>query len=116
MQIAVLATLTLPVILFFVLGLLVALARFDLAISELWARSFSIHLMIVIRLKGGATLTKSGFGPDPPLQRLVTDAIDDAGIQSRSIITLGTDKGHRGDWRDDRLTSPTRLLIVIIAA
>jgi len=64
MQSAALATLTSPVILFFVLGLLAALARSDLAIPEPIAKSLSIYLMIAIGLKGGVALAKSGFGVD----------------------------------------------------
>ncbi|MGY6551909.1 MAG: sodium-dependent bicarbonate transport family permease [Erythrobacter sp.] len=64
MQTAVLATLTSPVILFFVLGLLAALARSDLAIPEPIAKALSIYLMIAIGLKGGVALAKSGLGVD----------------------------------------------------
>lgn len=64
METAALATLTSPVILFFVLGLLAALARSDLAIPEPIAKALSIYLMIAIGLKGGVALAKSGIGAD----------------------------------------------------
>lgn len=64
MQSAALATLTSPVILFFVLGLLAAVARSDLTIPEPIAKAMSIYLMIAIGLKGGVALAKSGAGLD----------------------------------------------------
>jgi uncharacterized protein len=64
MQSAALATLTSPVILFFVLGLLAAFARSDLTIPEPIAKALSIYLMIAIGLKGGVALAKSGIGVD----------------------------------------------------
>jgi uncharacterized protein len=64
MQSAALATLTSPVILFFVLGLLAAFARSDLTIPEPIAKALSIYLMIAIGLKGGVALAKSGLGVD----------------------------------------------------
>lgn len=64
METAALATLTSPVILFFVLGILAAIARSDLAIPEPIAKALSIYLMIAIGLKGGVALAKSGLGVD----------------------------------------------------
>ena len=64
MDSAALATLTSPVILFFALGLLAAIARSDLAIPEPIAKGLSIYLMIAIGLKGGAALGKSGLGAE----------------------------------------------------
>ncbi len=58
------ATLTSPVILFFVLGLGAALARSDLSVPEAVAKGLSIYLMIAIGLKGGIAVSKSGFTPD----------------------------------------------------
>lgn len=58
---AALATLTSPVILFFVLGLLAAAARSDLVIPEQVAKALSIYLMIAIGLKGGVALSDSGI-------------------------------------------------------
>ncbi|MFL0672637.1 MAG: sodium-dependent bicarbonate transport family permease [Erythrobacter sp.] len=62
MDSAAFATLTSPVILFFALGLLAAIARSDLAIPEPIAKALSIYLMIAIGLKGGVALAKSGLG------------------------------------------------------
>ena len=58
------ATLTSPVILFFVLGLLAALVRSDLAIPESIAKAMSLYLMIAIGLKGGVAVAKAGIGPE----------------------------------------------------
>jgi hypothetical protein len=55
------ATLSSPVILFFVLGLGAAFARSDLSIPEALAKGLSIYLMIAIGLKGGIEVSKSGF-------------------------------------------------------
>jgi hypothetical protein len=61
---AVLATLSSPVILFFVLGLAAAFARSDLSIPEAIAKGLSIYLMIAIGLKGGIAVSESGFTID----------------------------------------------------
>jgi hypothetical protein len=61
---AVAATLTSPVILFFVLGMAAAFARSDLNIPEAIAKGLSIYLMVAIGLKGGVAVSKSGFTPD----------------------------------------------------
>jgi hypothetical protein len=58
------ATLSSPVILFFVLGLAAAFARSDLSIPEALAKGLSIYLMIAIGLKGGVEVSKTGFTPD----------------------------------------------------
>jgi uncharacterized protein len=60
MDSAALATLTSPVVLFFVLGLLAAFARSDLAIPEAIAKGLSIYLMIAIGLKGGVAIARAG--------------------------------------------------------
>jgi hypothetical protein len=60
----VIATLSSPVVLFFILGLAAAFARSDLAIPEAVAKGLSIYLMIAIGLKGGVAVSKSGFTPD----------------------------------------------------
>ncbi|MHA6333523.1 sodium-dependent bicarbonate transport family permease [Qipengyuania sp. CAU 1752] len=54
-------TFTSPVILFFVLGLLAAFARSDLAIPEAIAKGLSLYLMAAIGLKGGVAVSKSGI-------------------------------------------------------
>lgn len=59
-----LATLTSPVILFFLLGALAAFARSDLHIPEAVAKGLSIYLMMAIGLKGGVEVSKSGFTSD----------------------------------------------------
>jgi hypothetical protein len=62
MDLSVLTILTSPVILFFVLGMLAAAVRSDLAIPEPFAKAMSIYLMIAIGLKGGVAVAKSGIG------------------------------------------------------
>jgi hypothetical protein len=49
-----------PVILFFLLGLLAATLRSDLAIPEAMAKGMSLYLMAAIGLKGGVAVAKSG--------------------------------------------------------
>jgi uncharacterized protein len=60
----VLTTLGSPVVLFFILGLVAAFARSDLAIPEAIAKGLSIYLMIAIGLKGGVEVARTGFTPD----------------------------------------------------
>ncbi|HPV69290.1 MAG TPA: sodium-dependent bicarbonate transport family permease, partial [Sphingorhabdus lacus] len=57
-------TLTSPVILFFVLGFLAALAKSDLSIPEAFAKAMSIYLMAAIGLKGGVEVASSGITAD----------------------------------------------------
>lgn len=52
-----------PVILFFVLGALAALARSDLAIPEPIAKGMALYLMAAIGLKGGVEVAATGFSP-----------------------------------------------------
>lgn len=61
MDATVIQTLTSPVVLFFVLGLLAAFARSDLAIPEAIAKGMSLYLMAAIGLKGGVAVAKSGI-------------------------------------------------------
>ncbi len=61
MDAATLQTFTSPVVLFFILGLLAALVRSDLAIPEALAKGMSIYLMAAIGLKGGVAVAESGF-------------------------------------------------------
>ncbi len=56
-----LETLTSPVILFFLLGFLAAVARSDLTIPDAFAKAMSIYLMIAIGLKGGVEVAASGL-------------------------------------------------------
>lgn len=50
-----------PVILFFMLGALAALARSDLTIPEPIAKAMSLYLMAAIGLKGGVSVAAHGF-------------------------------------------------------
>lgn len=61
MDAAALQTFTSPVVLFFILGLLAAFARSDLAIPEALAKGMSLYLMAAIGLKGGVAVAESGF-------------------------------------------------------
>ena len=60
MDATVIQTFTSPVVLFFVLGLLAAFGRSDLAIPEAIAKGMSLYLMAAIGLKGGVAVAKSG--------------------------------------------------------
>jgi len=53
-----------PVVLFFVLGVLAAFAKSDLAIPESIAKGMSLYLMAAIGLKGGAQVAASGFSSE----------------------------------------------------
>jgi uncharacterized protein len=64
MDAAALATLSSPVVLFFVLGLLAAFLRSELTIPEAIAKGLSIYLMIAIGLKGGVAVAESGFSAE----------------------------------------------------
>lgn len=61
---SVIATLSSPIVLFFILGMAAAFARSDLNIPEAVAKGLSIYLMIAIGLKGGVEVSKSGFTPE----------------------------------------------------
>ncbi|MGB7374581.1 sodium-dependent bicarbonate transport family permease [Pontixanthobacter sp.] len=61
MDAAALQTFTSPVVLFFLLGLLAAFIRSDLAIPEAIAKGMSLYLMAAIGLKGGVAVSKSGM-------------------------------------------------------
>jgi uncharacterized protein len=54
-------TLTSPIILFFVLGLAAGFAKSDLAIPEALAKGMALYLMASIGLKGGVSVSESGF-------------------------------------------------------
>jgi uncharacterized protein len=49
-----------PLVLFFALGLLAAIARSDLAVPEAVARTLALYLMMAIGFKGGVEVAKSG--------------------------------------------------------
>lgn len=49
-----------PLVLFFALGLLAALARSDLAVPEAVARTLALYLMMAIGFKGGVEVSRSG--------------------------------------------------------
>jgi len=57
------ATLTSPVILFFILGALASFARSDLSIPESISKGLSLYLMAAIGLKGGVEVSAAGFDP-----------------------------------------------------
>ena len=59
-----LQTLTSPVILFFLLGMLAAAAKSELSIPEAMAKGMSLYLMAAIGLKGGVAMAKSGVNGD----------------------------------------------------
>ncbi|MBL9010590.1 MAG: sodium-dependent bicarbonate transport family permease [Alphaproteobacteria bacterium] len=55
------ANLLSPVVLFFALGLLAALARSDLSMPEAFAKGLSLFLMLAIGFKGGAAVATHGL-------------------------------------------------------
>lgn len=57
-------TLTSPIILFFVLGMLAGFARSDLTIPEAVAKGLAIYLMAAIGLKGGVSVAANGYTAD----------------------------------------------------
>lgn len=57
-------TLTSPIILFFILGMVAGFARSDLAIPEAIAKGLAIYLMAAIGLKGGVSVANSGYTAD----------------------------------------------------
>ena len=59
-----LATLLSPMVLFFVLGLVAALARSQMSIPEAFAKGLAIYLMMAIGLKGGVEMSKSDLTID----------------------------------------------------
>ncbi len=61
----ILATLTSPVILFFVLGALASFARSDLNVPESVSKGMSLYLMAAIGLKGGVEVAAAG--PEPQM-------------------------------------------------
>lgn len=54
-------TLTSPIILFFVLGMMAGFAKSDLAIPEALAKGMALYLMASIGLKGGVSVSETGF-------------------------------------------------------
>ncbi|MGB7404089.1 MAG: sodium-dependent bicarbonate transport family permease [Pacificimonas sp.] len=72
---AALTTLFSPVILFFVLGILAAVARSDLAIPESLAKGMSLYLMAAIGLKGGVQVAAAGFSTEILLALLAGAAL-----------------------------------------
>ena len=81
MDAATLQTFTSPVILFFVLGLLAAFVRSDLAIPEPLAKGMSLYLMAAIGLKGGVAVSQSGIDATVGLALL-------AGIAASFLLPL----------------------------
>jgi hypothetical protein len=61
MEASALQTFTSPVVLFFILGLVAAFLRSDLAIPEAIAKGMSLYLMAAIGLKGGVAVAESGL-------------------------------------------------------
>jgi uncharacterized protein len=68
-------TLLSPVVLFFVLGVVAALVRSDLAVPEQVAKMMSLFLMAAIGLKGGVEVAKTGFHGEMVLTGIVGMAL-----------------------------------------
>lgn len=93
-----LQTFTSPVVLFFVLGMLAAFARSDLAIPEAIAKGMSLYLMAAIGLKGGVAVSKSGID-STVLAALV------AGIAASFLIPFAAYALIKGFGRLDRINA-----------
>lgn len=91
-------TLTSPIILFFVLGMIAGFARSDLAIPEAIAKGMAIYLMAAIGLKGGVSVAANGFTTDLMLAGL-------AGIVLSFILPLPAFALLSGFGRLDRTTA-----------
>lgn len=76
-----LANLTSPMILFFVLGVLAALARSDLRVPDAIAKGLSLYLMLAIGFKGGAGAAAHGLNSQLVLALL-------AGIALSALMPL----------------------------
>lgn len=90
--------LTSPVVLFFVLGLLAAFARSELAIPEALAKGMSLYLMAAIGLKGGVAVSQSGVDATVALALL-------AGITASFLMPLMAFAVLRGFAKLDRINA-----------
>lgn len=91
-----LQTLTSPVILFFILGMLAAAARSELSIPEAMAKGMSLYLMAAIGLKGGIAMAKSGVNGEVAAALL-------AGIAASLLIPFAAYWVLRGFGRLSRI-------------
>lgn len=98
MDASVIQTFTSPVVLFFVLGVLAAFARSDLAIPEAIAKGMSLYLMAAIGLKGGVAVSESG------VDATVLAALA-AGIAASFLIPFWAHAVLKGFGRLDRLNA-----------
>ncbi|MGB3752775.1 MAG: sodium-dependent bicarbonate transport family permease [Parerythrobacter sp.] len=98
MDATLLQTLTSPVILFFVLGLVAAFVRSDLAVPEALAKGLSLYLMAAIGLKGGIAVSKSGFD-------LTIAAALALGIAASFLLPLVANPVLAGFGRLDRINA-----------
>jgi hypothetical protein len=98
MDAAIFQTFTSPVVLFFILGLLAAFARSDLAIPEALAKGMSLYLMAAIGLKGGVAVTESGMDGTIAVALL-------AGIAASFLLPITAFAVLRGFGRLDRINS-----------
>ena len=98
MDAATLETFTSPVILFFVLGMLAAFARSELAVPEALAKGMSLYLMAAIGLKGGVAVSESGVDTTIALALL-------AGIGASFLIPLFAFTVLKGFAKLDTLNS-----------
>jgi uncharacterized protein len=85
----VLANFASPVLLFFLLGVLAARIRSDLAIPDAVTKALAIYLMMAIGFKGGVSLRTEGFGIDL-LVTVVAAIILGAGLPVLAYLLLRT--------------------------
>lgn len=98
MDATVIQSFTSPVVLFFVLGLLAAFARSDLAIPEAVAKGMSLYLMAAIGLKGGVAVSKSGIDAGVLSALLI-------GVAASFLLPLIANVVLRGFGRLDRINA-----------
>ncbi|WP_324260212.1 sodium-dependent bicarbonate transport family permease [Altererythrobacter sp. H2] len=98
MDATVIQTFTSPVVLFFVLGLLAAFARSDLAIPEAIAKGMSLYLMAAIGLKGGVAVAESGIDSSVLSALLI-------GVAASFLLPLIANALLRGFGKLDRINA-----------
>lgn len=53
---------------------------------------------------------------DRALRRVVTDAIDAAGITGWTVLPVSEGRGREGRWREERVTGTDKVVILTIAS
>ncbi|ANY20674.1 hypothetical protein A6F68_02173 [Tsuneonella dongtanensis] len=53
---------------------------------------------------------------DTPLVRVVTQAIEDAGISGWTVVPVTSGRGREGRWNEERVTGADKSLVLAIAS